>query len=100
MTLLGYVDSMRCHYTYVNDRVGKCNRLDMCGYHYTPHQYFEDNPWLRNDLLRVAKYREMQQRNTQQHETTPPSEARDYLIASNVIARRTHYKHTNYATTT
>ena len=26
---------------YVNKRVGKC------GYHYTPHQYFEDNPWLR-----------------------------------------------------
>ena len=52
--------------TYVNDRVGKCNRLDKCGYHYTPRQYFEDNPWLGNDLLRVAKYREMQQRNTQQ----------------------------------
>ena len=49
MTLLGYVDSMRCHYTYVNDRVGKCNRLDKCGYHYTPRQYFEDNPWLRSE---------------------------------------------------
>ena len=29
---------------YINDNVGKCNRLDKCGYHYTPHQYFTDNP--------------------------------------------------------
>lgn len=33
---------------YVSERVGKCNRLDKCGYHYTPHQYFEDNPWARD----------------------------------------------------
>ena len=29
--------------------VGKCNRLDKCGYHYTPHQYFTDNPWKRDN---------------------------------------------------
>ena len=34
---------------YVADNVGKCNRLDKCGYHYTPRQYFEDNPWRRDD---------------------------------------------------
>ena len=33
---------------YINERVGKCNRLDKCGYHYTPHQYFTDNPWKRD----------------------------------------------------
>ena len=33
---------------YINDDVGKCNRLDKCGYHYTPRQYFEDNPQLRD----------------------------------------------------
>ena len=32
---------------YISDNVGKCNRLDKCGYHYTPHQYFTDNPWKR-----------------------------------------------------
>ena len=36
-------------YIYINDRVGKCNRIDKCGYHYTPKQYFEDNPWLKED---------------------------------------------------
>lgn len=26
--------------------VGKCNRLNHCGYHYTPKQYFSEHPWL------------------------------------------------------
>ena len=90
--------------TYVNDRVGKCNRLDKCGYHYTPRQYFEYNPWLRSEdsvCSFVQTHRENEQMNNEQNRTTPPpNEKRGYLIASNVIARRTHYKHTIYATTT
>ena len=35
---------------YINDNVGKCNRLDKCGYHYTPKQYFTDNPWLAKSV--------------------------------------------------
>ena len=35
---------------YISDIVCKCNRLDKCGYHYTPRQYFEDNPWLRESV--------------------------------------------------
>ncbi|MBQ5898450.1 MAG: hypothetical protein IIW87_00815 [Alistipes sp.] len=38
---------------YINDNVGKCNRLDKCGYHYPPRQYFADHPWL-NDNNSVA----------------------------------------------
>ena len=30
---------------YIAEDVGKCNRLDKCGYHYTPKQYFSDNSW-------------------------------------------------------
>jgi hypothetical protein len=30
--------------TYVNEDVGKCNREAKCGYHYTPSQYFKNNP--------------------------------------------------------
>ena len=29
---------------YVSDIVGRCNRENNCGYHYTPKQYFTDNP--------------------------------------------------------
>jgi len=29
---------------YLADHVGRCNREDKCGYHYTPHEYFSDNP--------------------------------------------------------
>lgn len=28
--------------------VGRCDRQFKCGYHYTPKDYFRDNPWLRN----------------------------------------------------
>lgn len=32
--------------------VGRCNREDKCGYHYTPRQYFKDNP----DAMERAAY--------------------------------------------
>ena len=28
---------------YLADHVGRCNRVDKCGYHYTPKQYFDAN---------------------------------------------------------
>ena len=34
---------------YISDNVGICNRIDKCGYHYTPKQYYTDNPWKRDD---------------------------------------------------
>ena len=42
-----YIDTYNNN-IYINDSVGKCNRLDKCGYHYTPRQYFDDNPHLHN----------------------------------------------------
>ena len=45
-TFTRYIDTY--NNIYINDDVGKCNRLDKCGYHYTPRQYFEDNPHLRD----------------------------------------------------
>ena len=29
---------------HINSKVGKCNRESKCGYHYTPKQFFIDNP--------------------------------------------------------
>ena len=43
-TFTRYIDTY--NNIYINDDVGKCNRIDKCGYHYTPHQYFVDNPWI------------------------------------------------------
>ena len=45
-TFTRYIDTHNNN-EYVNDKVGKCNRVDKYGYHYTPRQYFEDNPWQR-----------------------------------------------------
>ena len=47
-TFTRYIDTHNNN-EYVNDKVGKCHRVDKCGYHYTPHQYFEDNPWRRDN---------------------------------------------------
>ena len=42
-----YVDTY--NNIYISDNVGKCDRLDKCGYHYTPKQYYTDNPWKSDD---------------------------------------------------
>lgn len=42
---------------YLSDLTGKCNRLDKCGYHYTPKQYFIDYPTTINVLqLRATTF--------------------------------------------
>ncbi len=35
---------------YLDERVGRCDRVDSCGYHYTPKQFFEDNPLLGQSI--------------------------------------------------
>ena len=42
-----YIDTYNNN-IYISDNVGMCNRIDKCGYHYTPNQYFTDNPWKRD----------------------------------------------------
>ena len=37
-----YIDTVTGR--YLSDEVGRCNREDKCGYHYTPGQYFKDHP--------------------------------------------------------
>jgi hypothetical protein len=39
----------------IHDIVGKCNRESKCGYHYTPKQYYLDNPSHRNETCLVYK---------------------------------------------
>ena len=48
---------------YINNNVGKCNRLDKGGYHYTPKQYFTDNPWKRDsDFFSFSKHRDFEKK--------------------------------------
>ena len=51
-TFTRYIDTENNN-KYISDNVGKCNRLDKCGYHYTPKQYFTDNPHKRDNFLVV-----------------------------------------------
>lgn len=38
----------------INKKVGKCNRESKCGYHYTPKQFFNDNPHLNETKKQVC----------------------------------------------
>ncbi len=49
-TFTRYIDTENNN-QYISGNVGKCNRLDKCGYHYTPKQYFADNPRERDKYL-------------------------------------------------
>ena len=64
-TFTRYIDTENNN-NYLSDNVGKCNRLDKCGYHYTPKQYFTDNPWLREDSVQCPvfpKHRVLERRD-------------------------------------
>ncbi len=40
---------------YVHDDVGKCDHEQSCGYHYTPFQFYRDNPWEREGYIGERK---------------------------------------------
>lgn len=42
----------------LSSHVGKCNRIDHCGHHYTPKQYFADNGYTQHTLPK-ANYKSM-----------------------------------------
>ena len=66
-----YVDTHNNN-EYVGEKVGKCNRLDKCGYHYTPKQYFEDNPWLRDkEFSFFSKHRVFERKKIEKPEREP-----------------------------
>lgn len=43
---------------YLSPEVGRCNREDKCGYHYTPKQYFDSHPTERPEanIIRHPKH--------------------------------------------
>ena len=56
---------------YVNDNVGKCHRVDKCGYHYTPHQYIKYNLWLRDKEF-SSSFSFHREKEETKKETPPP----------------------------
>ena len=49
---------------YINNNIGKYYLLDKYGYHYTPKQYFTDNPWKRDrDFFSFSKHRDFEKKS-------------------------------------
>ncbi len=58
---------------YVNERVGKC------GYHYTPKQYFDDNPWKRDySCSHVQTHRVFEHVNVNKPQLPPRPQSEPY----------------------
>ncbi len=51
---------------YLSPEVGRCNREDKCGYHYTPKQYFDSHPTERPEanIIRHPKPKTGTETNT------------------------------------
>ena len=86
-TFTRYIDTENNN-QYLSERVGKCNRLDKCGYHYTPKQYFADNPHKRDKhLVEDGSLRPCGYHYTsKQYFTDNPwlSEKRDFSFSQNI----------------
>lgn len=72
-----YVDT-RNGCQYINKDVGKCDRINHCGYHYTPYQYFDDNPWLKEEEWQNPAPKLSKQRNRKNEIFQPLSS--DYVL--------------------
>ena len=93
-TFTRYIDTHNNN-EYVNERVGKCNRLDKCGYHYTPRQYFEDNPWRRdNSCSFVHLHRQNEQVNMNKQQLPP--QPKPYGLIPRWVMERTLGHDCNY----
>lgn len=66
---------------YLADHAGRCDRADKCGYHYTPKQYFADNPGIT-----VAAYQPAKPQPVLPHSTLPPG----------LMQKSCGYYHQNY----
>lgn len=53
-----YIDSETNQ--YINDNVGRCNREDSCGYHYTPQSYFQNNNIKIKDVINTIPTTQIQ----------------------------------------
>ena len=73
----------------IHPSVGRCNREDKCGYHYTPKQYYRDNPQL-SEFSNTIKKGEVTARVKQNHpkftqrveEKEPGRIPKQYIIQS------------------
>jgi Domain of unknown function (DUF6371) len=59
-TFTRYIDTEKGG--HIADHVGKCSRLDNCDHHYTPKEFFKDNPNLSNkEDWKKAEYKKIPQ---------------------------------------
>lgn len=85
----------RCFVRYIDEQktvrfpstVGKCDHEQSCGYHYTPHEYFRDNPeTMSNNDSYIGKMFRQSVIHTRPTSTEP-----SYISDKIVLASLSHY---------
>ncbi|WP_297430831.1 PG0870-related protein, partial [uncultured Alistipes sp.] len=83
----------RCFVRYVDeegvvvfpDRVGKCDHEHKCCYHYTPREYFRDNP----DMMNKADYSRFERQRSLERKFDQPVPS---FISPDIVGRSlSHY---------
>ncbi len=85
----------RCFVRYIDtegsidfpDHVGRCNREDKCGYHFTPKQYFEQNP----------ERREKATESSRPAAPPPPPKPTSYIDSDMLSKTLKGYENNNFA---
>ena len=87
----------RCFVRYIDEQgnicfpenVGKCDRENSCGYHYTPKEYFKDNP----DVLEMdeGNGKSLLSAPYKQADKTPSCIVPSYIPSSYVLRSLSHY---------
>ena len=88
-----YIDTYNNN-EYISDNVGKCNRIDKCGYHYTPKQYFTDNPWKRDSVWSFGQndrgFDQVTMTKPPQPPAVPPSLIPEWVAEGSLSRDSTH----------
>lgn len=71
----------------LNETVGRCDHESSCGYHYTPSQYFKDNPWKQQTARNPIAPTTRQNRHIPAEICTIPDE---YVIKSVTYGHPNH----------
>jgi hypothetical protein len=77
----------------IHRTVGKCNRESKCGYHYTPKQYFMDNPLSPSPLERAGvRQHSLNTTNAQIRSTPSPLERVGGEVSFSYVEKSASYK--------
>ena len=79
---------------HIHSNVGRCNRENNCGYHYTPKQYFQDNCFLFDIPNQIRKFNTSSKQTSQS--ITPHNKPTSFIPAQLFKSSLKSYEANNF----